>query len=333
MSATQRFGFSATLTAILASSSAAVAQQTPSPPVASPAPVAATAPKLPANFDPCGGLHELVNKIGLTPCVFVPHEVLISAGWAIINVNGNASATGPFGRTFTTGISGKVIAYPISTVIVGVTSNAQLQLTPQSYARVDSGRFGTLFGGSTDWSFSFKQRVYFNPKIFTQAAIEFTYGAPTGSPALTAPGPSYALNPIVAQPLTRTIAVAVGLSVKNEADAVTVGSRRRTTFTPTLVPFWASPGGTLLGVVGSHSFQPNVTTVAGIVEQQFGHHLLVSAAYGGNGVASEVPGPLLGLIPIQVSGSPRAFAANVYWMIGNSVSPNPYSAPPPPQPH
>jgi hypothetical protein len=113
---------------------------------------------------------------------------------------------------------------------------------------------------------------------------------------------------------------------------VTAGlGQRRTTFTPTLIPYWSSPGGTLLGVVGSHSFQPNVTTVAGVVEQQFGRHWLVSVAYGGNGLGDEVPGPLRGLIPIQVSGSPQVFAANIYWMIGNSVAPNPYTAPEPPQ--
>lgn len=324
----QRLGLPAIVAAILATSSIACPEGTPS---ASPAPSAA--PKLPANFDPCGGLHELINKIGLTPCVFVPNEVLISAGWATVNVNGNASATGPFGRTFTAGISGKIIAYPISTVVVGVSSQAQLQLTPQSFARVDSGRFGTVFAGSTDWSFSFKQRLYFNPKIFTQAGLEVTYSAPTGSAGLAAPGPSYELNPIVSQPFTPTIGVIAGFPVKNEATAVTAGlGQRRTTFTPTLLPYWSSPGGTLIGVVASHSFQPNVTTFAGAVEQQFGQHVLVSAVYGGNGVAIEVPGPLRGLIPIQLSGSPRAFDTNIYWMIGNSVSPNPYTTPPPQQP-
>ncbi len=180
--------------------------QPSTPPSSGPTQPAAAVPQIPPNFDPCGGPLELLNKIGSqTPCVFVAGEAAITAqyGSAYIPVNSQINVNLPSGsRAVSLSTAARAFGLPASTVYIGVLPRAEIVFTPPSFVQVNSlgpsrvSGNSPLVAGATDMTFQYKQLAYVNMKTFALLGFDVAYHAPSGSPALRAPGPSYSFTPL-----------------------------------------------------------------------------------------------------------------------------------------
>src|SRR5215469_5777756 len=147
------------------------------PAAPTPAPVATQAP---ARTDPCGGSQELLKKyLSASPCVFV-------AGQAAMQVTYSGTNT----------VTSHAFGYPGALLHVGVSPTSQITVALPSFSQISTSQNGTA-AGTDDMEFRYKQLVYWNPKGGILGGVLATYQAPTGSPALTAPGPSYEINPLL----------------------------------------------------------------------------------------------------------------------------------------
>ena len=309
-------------------------QATPAP---TPAP---TLPPIPAGWDPCGGPHELLNKIGLTPCVFVAGEAALTAQYASVNIPSNTALniTTPGGATAATTFStaAHAFAYPATTVYVGVLRRAQISITGPTFEQVNSSSAAAFTGsnvaaaGAGDMTFAYKQLFLLNPLKFTMLGVDFAYRAPTGSAAFRGPGPSYTLNPILGQPLPRNLGVAFALPINNFTVVSTSCSTRATctqttsrgwSFDPELASYWESPGGTLAAVLVEHSFNPNVWPVTVDVTQLFGRHVSVYMSYGGLSYTAAGTGPFHGLVGTTTTTYPSVLSVGVNVLFGRSDIP------------
>jgi len=329
----QRFELSAraVLVLFLATANAAVAQS-PSPvPAASVAPAApaSVVPPLPKDFDPCGGPLELLNKIGNgTACVFVRGEAAITAQYGSADIPANSQInfdTPSASRAFGLSTSAHAFGYPAAIISIGVGPRAQITVTPPSFVQVNSSAAAALTGnnvlaaGASDMKFQYKQLVYVNLEKFTMLALDFVYNAPTGSPSLRGSGPSYTIDPILTQPLPHNFGVTVAFPV-NDVSASN-GTQRGWSWSPQLVPYWASPGGTLLALFLQHNFNPRITPVVFSATQLFGRHLSVSIAEGGFNYSASANGPFQGLVSASTTAYPSVFTIGVNYLIGHSDLP------------
>jgi hypothetical protein len=318
---------------------------TPPPtPAATPVP-SPTPPPIPSDFDPCGGPLELLNKIGNgTACVFVRGEAAITAGYASANipVNSQINFNGPIeSHSFGLSTAAHGFGYPASVVYIGVLPRAQIAFTPPSFVQVNSSAAKLLNGtnvlaaGASDMKFEYKQLFYVNPVKFTMFAVDFAYKAPTGSPALRGSGPSYTIDPIFTQPLPHGFGVTIAFPVNNFTIVnrpactstpggpvcVPGGTQRGWSWSPQLVPYWQSPGGTLLALVVQHNFSPSVTPVIVSASQLFGRHLMVSVAEGGFNYSASATGPFQGLVNPSATAYPSLFTAGINYLFGHSDLP------------
>jgi hypothetical protein len=316
------------------------------PPTPAPAPVPTpTPPGIPSDFDPCGGPLELLNKIGNgTACVFVRGEAAITAqyGSANIPVNSQINFNGPSGsRSFGLSSAAHAFGYPASVVYIGVLPRAQIGITPPSFVQINSSAAGALTGnnvlaaGASDMKFDYKQLVYVNPQKFTMFAVDLAYKAPTGSPALRGSGPSYTIDPIFTQPLPHGYGLTLAFPVNNftitnppmcnrtvgGTVCVPGGTQRGWSWSPQLVPYWESPGGTLLAVFIQHNFHPSVTPVVFSAGQLFGRHLSVAVSAGGFNYSASATGPFQGLVNASATAYPSLFTASVNYLFGRSDLP------------
>jgi len=303
------------------------------------------APQIPPDFDPCGGPHELLNKIGNgTACVFVRGEAAITAqyGSANIPVNSQINFNGPIGsKSLGLSSAAHAFGYPASVVYIGVLPRAQISITPPSFVQINSSAAGTLTGnnvlaaGASDMKFEYKQLFYVNPMKFTMLAVDLAYKAPTGSPALRGSGPSYTIDPILTQPLPHNFGVTLAFPVNNFTVTnsptctptpggivcVPGGTQRGWSWTPQLVPYWTSPGGTLLAVFIQHDFHPSVTPVVFSAAQLFGRHFSVAVSEGGFNYSASATGPFQGLVNASATAYPSLFTASVNYLFGRSDLP------------
>ncbi|GEM_PF-3120912 len=314
----------------------------PTPQPAAVTPPKPTPPPIPAGWDPCGGPLELLNKIGakVTPCVFVAGEVGLSAGYFTVNIPSNTSLNlttrfGTFGTSFST--SAHAFGYPASTVYVGVLPRAEIYILPPSFAQVNSRAAATLTGndvlaaGASDMTFGFKQLLWVNPQKFTMLGLNLAYKAPSGSKAFRGPGPSYTINPILEQPLPHNLGVELAFPVNNFTTVTrtcmfapppcTRTSSRGWSFTPILVPYWESQGGTLLAVTVEHSFNPNIWPVGGSLTQLLSRHVAVYVSYGGFDYTAAGAGPFHGLVNATTTTYPTVFSTGVNFLFGRSDLP------------
>jgi len=313
---------------------AARANAAPAPsPTATPAqpPAAAAAPALPANFDPCGGPLELLNKIGNgTACVFVRGEGAIDAQYGSANVPASTAieVTTPFGsRSIGLSTAAHGFAYPAPSVYVGVLPRAQIVISAPSFAQINSSAAAALTGsnvlaaGTTNMKFEFKDLAYVNPTKFTMLAFAFDYEAPTGSPVFSGSGPSYSIDPIITQPLPHNFGATLAFPVTNAVTGTFANAQRGWNWSPQFVPYWESPGGTLIAVVVEHNFNPSVTPVVFSAAQLFGRHFMLSVAEGGFSYSTSGNGLFLGIVHATVTAYPSLFTIGASYLIGQSNLP------------
>jgi hypothetical protein len=313
----------AMLVALLSTASLTSAATTPDPSAsATPSAQAPAAPPIPKDFDPCGGPLELSNKLGNgTACVFVLGEAAVTAQYGSANIPGSTQLNF---MSNALGLSGYAHAfgYPATAVYVGVAPRAEIVITPPSFVQVNSG-LGTLAAGASDMKFEYKQLLYVNLEKFTMVALDLAYQAPTGSPALRGPGPAYTILPILTQPLPHNFGLTIALPVNNFTVAcrTCTSTSRGWSISPQLVPYWESPGGTLLAVLVQHSFNPNVTPVAFNAGQLIGRHFEVTVTAGGFSYSSSRAGPFYGLVSASSSAYPSLFSVGVNYLFGRSDLP------------
>jgi len=325
----------ATAVTLLANWAAPAAADQPSP-AASATPAAAgsrseTPPAIPANFDPCGGPLELLNKLGNgTACVFVLGEAAANANYTTINVPANAVITGPLGRSIT--VSGQANAYslPGSTIYVGVGPRSQFSYTPPTFTSVGMRRGATQ--GGTDMTFAYKHLFLLNMEKFTMLGIDVGYTAPTAGAPFGAVGPKYTANPILTQPLPKNLGVTLAAPISNFSTSSTVcpaGLRschgvigaRGWSWTPQFIPYWTSPGGTLVAALVEHGFNPDTWPAAVSIGQLISRHVEVYASYGGASANITTTGPVLGLFTSKINATPTAFTTGIAILAGESNLP------------
>ena len=290
----------------------------------------ATPAAIPADFDPCGGPLELLNKLGNgTACVFVRGEAAVTAQYGSANIPSNTQINfdTPLGnRTVGLSSAAHAFGYPAPTIYIGVLPRSQIAITPPSFVQVNSELFGRLTGnnmlagGATGMKFEYKQLAYLNPTKFTMVAIDLAYAAPTGSPAFRAAGPQYTINPIVTQPLPRNFGLTLAFPINNFA-IMSAPAQRGWSVTPQIAPYWQSPGGTMLAVFAQHNFQPNVTPVAFSASQLLGRHLAISVAEGGLSYSRSGAGPVAGLVTATTTAYPSFFSVGLSYLFGRSDLP------------
>ncbi len=295
---------------------AALATESPAPmPRVVPTPAAVSARR-----DPCGGPQELLKKyLAASPCVFIAGQASLQATYATTSIPANvvldlAESSGPARA------NRSAIAYPGALVNVGISQNAQITILPPSFSRLSSATRGTLAAGATDMEFWYKQLVYVDPARGILGGLLLTYEAPTGSPGLAAPGPAYVINPLlnVATNRARTMGVSLAFPVSSFATASSAGTTRGWSFAPQAVPFWRSPGGTLLALVVSHDFTTNATPLLLNTAQLITRQFQVQATYGGVNSVFDVANPLAGVTRAQGTSYSRTLTIGGSYMLGTS---------------
>ncbi len=284
-------------------------------PQASPTPAASGVRR-----DPCGGPQELLKKyLAASPCVFVAGQASVETTYATTKIPADVvldlgASTGPARA------NRWAIAYPGALINVGISQNAQITILPPSFSQLTSATQGTLAAGATDMEFWYKQLVYVDRARGILGGILVTYEAPTGSPGVAAPGPAYAINPLlnIATNRTRTMGVSLAFPVSNFASASSSGITRAWSFAPQAVPFWRSPGGSLLALVVSHDFTTHATPVLLNTAQLVARHFQLEATYGGVNSVVDLANPLAGVTRAQGTSYSRTLTIGASYMFGTS---------------
>jgi hypothetical protein len=274
-------------------------------------------PVTPARRDPCGGAQELLKKyLAASPCVFVAGEASVQATYATTKI--------PAGVSLSTGaanvaVSGTrwALGYPGTLVNIGITHNAQIAFIPPSFSTVTSARGVTLAAGSTDMEFWYKQLMYVDGARGILGGVLLIYAAPTGSAGLTAPGPEYTINPLlnIATNKARNMGVSLAFPVVN-ASTSSMPNHRTWSFIPQAVPYWRSPGGTLLALVVSHNFASNVTPLLINSAQLVAHHFQLQATYGGVNTPLDFTNPVEGVARATGTSYSRTLTFGASYMVG-----------------
>jgi hypothetical protein len=308
----------------------AYAQNAPQPaPAPSTAPANADAAaqaayfkKLLADLDPCAGPLELESKTSITPCVFVAGEAGISYGYASVNIPATLSASGLAGIDRSLNLFGHVVAYPAFTMNIGLTNNAQLSVVWPSSIETNS-RIAAAGTGASDMQLSYKQLFFKNLTSKTLASFEVSYTAPTAGAPFGAATPSYVGQLIVGQglPLHFGVALALPISYAVVSTDANGSNKYGYSFAPVIIPYWQSPGGTLVAVVASHSFSPNTTPLAFSVLQLLNRHVELGVTYGGINLFTNIAGPIPQIVHFNAAAYPRILSVNAYFLIGHSDIP------------
>ena len=209
------------------------------------------------------------------------------------------------------------LGYPGTLVNIGITHNAQIAFVPPSFSTVTSAQGTTLAAGSTDMEFWYKQLVYVDSARGILGGVLLIYAAPTGSPGLAAPGPEYTINPLlnIATNKARNMGVSLAFPVVN-ASTSSAANRRAWSFIPQAVPFWRSPGGTLLALVVSHNFANNVTPLLINTAQLLAHRFQLQATYGGVNSPLDFTNPIEGVARATGTSYSRTLTFGASYMLG-----------------
>jgi hypothetical protein len=269
--------------------------------------------------DPCGGPKELLSKINPSPCVLVIGEAEVSAGYANINTHGNVTITRPLQRGTDLPIAGNANVYPLLLLAFGVSANAQFQISLPSDVHASTLRLGST-NATTDTAFNYKQLVYFSPTKFTLAAVDLGYTAPTGGGSL---GPAYSIQPQWAQPLNQNVSVGAFWTFKDALSATSPGVTERGWSDPLGLYLSWSPalGGFGFFPIVTHEFNPNRTVVTADAAYLFNRHVLLNVSYGGLAASAVGTGGFAHAVTFSANVNPRIFAANFYFLIGESNLP------------
>ncbi|MGA8097259.1 MAG: hypothetical protein WB810_01235 [Candidatus Cybelea sp.] len=287
----------------------------------SPAPQAGATPApTSGRRDPCGGPQELLKKyLAASPCVFVAGQASLQATYATTSIPADV-VLDLGGSTLPARANRSAIGYPGALINIGISQNAQIAILPPSFSQLSSATRGTLAAGATDMEFWYKQLVYVDPARGILGGLLLTYEAPTGSPGLAAPGPAYTINPLLnlATNRARTMGVSLAFPVSNFASASSSGVTRDWSFAPQAVPFWRSPGGTLLALVVAHDFTTNATPLLLNTAQLVTRQFQIQATYGGVNSAVDLANPLAGVTRAQGTSYSRTLTIGGSYMFGTS---------------
>lgn len=287
----------------------------------SPAPQAGATPApTSSRRDPCGGPQELLKKyLAASPCVFVAGQASLQATYATTSIPANV-VLDLGGSALPARANRSAIGYPGALINVGVSQNAQITILAPSFSQLSSATRGTLAAGATDMEFWYKQMVYVDRARGILGGLLLTYEAPTGSPGIAAPGPSYTINPLLnlATNRARSMGVSLAFPVTNFAGASPSGITRGWSFAPQAVPFWRSPGGTLLALVVSHDFTTNATPLLLNTAQLVTRQFQIQATYGGVNSVVDLANPLAGVTRAQGTSYSRTLTVGGSYMFGTS---------------
>lgn len=291
--------------------------------VESPSPakqVGATPAPVSGRRDPCGGPQELLKKyLAASPCVFVAGQASLQATYATTFIPANV-VLDLGGSSLPARAERSAIAYPGGLINVGISQNAQITILPPSFSQLSSATRGTLAAGATDMEFWYKQLIYVDRARGILGGLLLTYQAPTGSPGLAAPGPSYTINPLLnlATNRARTMGVSLAFPVSNFAGVSSSRVTRSWSFAPQAVPFWRSPGGTLLALVVSHDFSTDATPLLLNTAQLVTRQFQIQATYGGVNSVVDLANPLAGVTRAQGTSYSRTLTIGGSYMFGTS---------------
>lgn len=291
-------------------------------PVTAASPAATASPRPPIT-DPCGGPQELLKKyLSASPCVFVRGQASVQATYSGANV--------PMVFTHTTKSHTEIITessnsfgYPGALLNIGVSPSSQVTIVLPSFSQINSSQSGTL-AGAADMEFRYKQLVYSDPKRGILGGVLATYQAPTGSPGLSAPGPSYEINPLLNIALNEARSIGENLSfpVTNApANSSSGESTRAWSFAPQAVTFWRSPGGTLLAAVVQYGFSTNTLYLTLNTAQLLTRNFQLQATYGGNSEPVDYVNPIQDIGRPSGTAYPRSFTIGLSYLIGRSELP------------
>jgi len=280
-----------------------------------PPPVAAQAP---VRSDPCGGYQELLKKyLSASPCVFVAGQAAVQMTYSGTDIPEVLSHS-VHGKTTTFTISSHAFGYPGALVHVGISPTSQITIVLPSFSQISTTQNGTA-AGTDDMEFRYKQLVYSNPKGGILAGVLATYQAPTGSPSLTAPGPSYEVNPLlnIALNQQRSIGENFSFPVTNAPSAQS-GEPRTWSFAPQAVTFWRSPGGTLLAIVTQYGFSNNRLYLTLNTAQLISRNFQIQGTYGGNNAPVDYVNPVQDVPHAGGTAYSRSFTIGFSYLMGYS---------------
>jgi hypothetical protein len=289
--------------------------------VPTPVPHAAAAnPQVAKRFDPCGGAQELLKKyLAASPCVFVAGQGSVQMTYGGTNAPAEAFL---IGAAQTVGVTGyrHVLSYPAPLLNIGITANSQITILLPSFSQITSALTGSVVAGTADMEFSYKNLAYVDSVRGILGGLLLTYAAPTGSPGLAAPGPAYAFNPLLNIALNgaKTIGVSLAFPITN---APASGTERTWSFAPQAVPYWRSPGGTLLALVVRHDFSSSATSLTLNTAQLLTRQFQIQATYGGVNTSIDFANPVEGFARATGTAYPRSFTLGFSYMIGTSELP------------
>lgn len=252
--------------------------------------------------------------------MFVAGQASIQSTYSGTNVPTVVTLTAR-GRTANVIVSSHAFGYPGVLLNIGVSPTSQVTIVLPSFSQISSTQSGTL-SGTADTEYRYKQLIYSNPKRGILAGVLATYQAPTGSPGLTAPGPSYEINPLlnIALNAARSIGENLSFPVKNTPSATGPGGSRSWSFAPQAVTFWRSPGGTLLAAIFQYGFSTNTLYVTINAAQLLARNFQLQATYGGNSAPVDYVNPVEDIRGAGTSYS-RSFTIGASYLIGRSELP------------
>lgn len=219
--------------------------------------------------------------------------------------------------------SSNSFGYPGVLLNIGVSPSSQVTVVLPSFSQVSGSQNGTV-AGAADMEFRYKQLVYSDPKHGILGGVLFTYQAPTGSPGLSAPGPSYEINPLLNVALNKARSIGENLSFPVTNSPATSGSGESTrawSFAPQAVTFWRSPGGTLLAAVAQYGFSTNTLYLTLNTAQLLTRNLQLQATYGGNSEPVDYVNPIEDIGRPSGTAYPRSFTIGLSYLIGRSELP------------
>jgi hypothetical protein len=285
-------------------------------PEASPVPAVAASPAATLT-DPCGGDQELLKKyLSASPCVFVLGQASVQLTYSGSNV--------PIVITHETAghvteimESSQAFGYPGAVFNIGITNSSQITIVAPSYTQIQSTQTGAA-AGSTDMEFRYKALVYRDSKRGILGGILATYGAPTGSPGISAGSPSYQINPLLNVALNRARSIAENVSFPVTNAAASSGSGRSWSFAPQAVTLWRSPGGTLLAAIVQYAFTTKSAYLTINAAQLIARNLQLQGTFGGNSANVDYVNPVENAGPGHGVAYSRSFTIGASYLIGRS---------------
>jgi hypothetical protein len=295
---------------------AAAAQPSPA---ASAAVLPTQPPQIPFAYDPCGGPGELLAKYGLTPCVVVGGEALLSAGYTSSKIDERISIQSKVLPPVQTAEGTLARTYPQAQAIVGLGPFSDITIVAPTYTRLDTDHFPLLVSGDTDWKTIFKQRIASDPLQGMVTSVDAGVEFPTGSPPLRAAAPVFSFDLVGQKAWPNRLVLLYDM---NLVDAPAPSGGRAWSLSPTILGMWSAPGNFLTGA--GAIIQPNGKVIPTfLAEQLFNRHFGIALTYAGmgaSGFTTSTQPDLPVVSAITVNGNVNVITLSLIGLIGKSGS-------------